>query len=232
MDKNELKKVWAGIFDNTTIMSIYKLMQRGYIKELIKPIKEGKESLVLAGEKNIAIKAYAIRASNFKKMQPYLFGDPRFSRIKRNQRSIIFAWCKKEFKNLQRAKKAGVSCPEPIAFFNNILVMGFIGKNLESAPRLSDIKIDNPLAKKLFNDIINNMKLLHKKAKLVHGDLSEFNILLYRNKPVIIDLSQAVLLEHPNADYFLKRDIKNVCNYFRKHGIESKEDKIYKEITK
>lgn len=233
MDKNELRKVWGGVFDNSTIMSIFKLMQKGYIKELVKPVKEGKESLVLAGRnaKDTAIKVYAVRAANFKRMQPYLLGDPRFQKIKGDRRNIIFAWCRKEFKNLQRTTDAGVSCPSPITFLNNILVMEFIGDNFEPAPRLSDIILDKPLAENLFKNIIEDIKILYQKAKLVHGDLSEFNILLHENKPVLIDFSQAVLLEHPNADYFLKRDILNVCKYFSKYGIKTKDKEIYEEIV-
>lgn len=238
IDKTNLRKTWGGVFDGSTIMSLSKLMDRGVIKELVKPINEGKESIVLAGRGNgnIAVKVYAVRATNFKKMMPYIFGDPRFEKVRKNQRSIIFAWCKKEFKNLQRALKAGVNCPKPIAFLNNILVMEFVGEK-EAAPRLSDYNISasgnegKKRAHIFFKHVVKDMRLLYKKARMVHGDLSEYNILI-SDKPVLIDFSQAVLLEHPNADEFLRRDVRNVCNFFRKHGVKAEEEKVYGKIVK
>jgi RIO kinase 1 len=66
---------------------------------------------------------------------------------------------------------------------------------------------------------------------MVHADLSAFNILMYRNKPYIIDLGQGVLLEHPNALEFLKRDIQNIVTYFRKYNIKADENKIFEKLV-
>ncbi|MBU3905049.1 MAG: serine protein kinase RIO [Nanoarchaeota archaeon] len=213
MNQSDLKKVWGGVFDNLAIMALYKLLSKGTIKEIKSVIKEGKESQVLFGEPNIAIKVYAIKASNFKQMQPYIIDDARFRGIKKNKKSIIFAWCKKEFRNLEKARKKGVSCPKPIAFLNNVLVMEFLGKDGVPYPRLKDSKV--PKDKKLFNEIIKNIKKLYK-AGLVHADLSEYNILV-GDKVYIIDMSQSVLTSHPNANMFLERDVHNVCKYFSKY---------------
>ena len=73
---------------------------------------------------------------------------------------------------------------------------------------------------------------MYKKAGLVHGDISAYNVLIYKNIPYLIDLGQGVLIEHPNAIEFLKRDIRNVVNYFKKFGIRADEDKIFKNIIK
>ena len=72
---------------------------------------------------------------------------------------------------------------------------------------------------------------MYKKAKLVHGDMSAFNILVHNNQPYLIDLGQGTLLEHPNAHEFLKRDIHNIVKYFNKYGIKTEEKEIYKNIT-
>ena len=209
---SEQRKIFSGILDDSTLMTLYKLSNKGYFDAIYGPIKEGKESTVLLAEKKgkkLAIKVYAIKAGNFKRMHPYLVGDPRFKKIRKDKRSIIFAWCQKEFKNLERSRKAGVRCPKPIAFMNNVLIMEFLGKDSEPYPRLKDTKLKS---KKIFEDIIKNMIKLHKKAKIVHGDLSEFNVLMGK-KPYLIDFSQSVLLSHPNSDMFLKRDIKNICKF-------------------
>jgi len=57
-------------------------------------------------------------------------------------------------------------------------------------------------------------------AGLVHGDLSEYNIMIWEEKPVICDISQAVLLDHPLSDQLLRRDIVNINNYFSELGVE------------
>jgi len=232
IDYSELQKVWKGVFDSRTILSIYKLMSQGVIKEIYGIIKQGKESNVLAGsspEGPIAIKVYAVKAADFKRMKLYLAGDPRFKRIKSDRQSIVYAWAKKEFKNLERAERAGVRCPKAIAVLNNVLVLSFIGEGLVPAPRLKECKLKEP--ERIFKEILNSMKRLYKNAKIVHGDLSEFNILLWRENPWLIDFSQSVMLDHPNADELLERDIRNVCNYFKKIGMKCKWEDVYKDIT-
>lgn len=228
----DARKIFEGVFDESTINTINRLSSKGLFFSYYGKIKEGKESTVILGDtkegKKVAIKVYAVEASNFKKMQGYLIADPRFEKIKLNKRSIIFAWCKKEFKNLKLARNAGVSCPEPLGFMNNVLVMEFLGDE-EPYPRLKDVVPENP--EKTFKEVIENMKLLYKKAGIVHGDLSEFNI-LYHEKPYLIDFSQSVVLSHPNSKSFLERDIKNVCRFFEKLGLEIDTEKILEEIIK
>ncbi len=63
---------------------------------------------------------------------------------------------------------------------------------------------------------------MYQKAELVHADLSEYNIMIWKGKPIIFDISQAVLVKHPMADTFLRRDLENLNNYFRKLGVEVK----------
>jgi RIO kinase 2 len=71
--------------------------------------------------------------------------------------------------------------------------------------------------KKIFNKILKQMKKIFQKAKLVHGDLGEFNIVLdEKGNILIIDWLQSISSEHPNAKSILERDIRNICNYFEK----------------
>lgn len=233
IDTAQLKKTWGGVFDNMTIQSLYKLMKQGRITEIKGVIKQGKESVVLnglCGEKPVAIKVYAIEAANFKRMWPYLAGDPRFRNIKSDKRSIITAWARKEFKNLERASKAGVNCPEPLAVRNNVLVMSFVGDDFIPAPRLTDVDIEN--ARLICDKVVMFIKLLYRKAQIVHGDLSEFNILLWNGEPYLIDFSQSVVADHPNARQFLERDVKNICKYFKKIGAECDAERILDGLMK
>jgi len=72
----------------------------------------------------------------------------------------------------------------------------------------------------MFWKIIDNMKTLYCKAKIVHADLSEYNIMVWRRDPVFFDFGQAVLRSHPNADFFLERDVRNIVSFFRKRGVD------------
>jgi RIO kinase 1 len=139
-------------------------------------------------------------------------------------------WTKKEYKNLERLNKAGVRAPKPIKFINNILVMSYIGDARQAAPMLKDVVLKNP--KEIFDTIVHFISLMYEKAELVHGDMSAFNVLMHRGKPYIIDVGQGVVLEHPGAYEFLKRDIHNIVNYFKKYNIDANEDNIYNSITK
>ena len=73
---------------------------------------------------------------------------------------------------------------------------------------------------------------LFYKAGLIHGDLSEFNILNYNEKPYIIDLSHGVKLDYPNVDELLQRDIKNLDRYFRKFNIRLDSEKVFMDVKK
>ncbi len=229
----EQRKVFAGVLDEQTLFTLYKLSNKGCFEILHGFVKQGKESCVLLAEQKsgsyVAVKIHAIAASTFKRIWQYLRGDPRFFKIKQSKRAIVFAWCKKEFKNLQIAyRKARIPCPEPIAQMNNVLVMEFLGENFTPAPRLVDIELENP--EKVFKDVIEYIQKLYK-AELVHGDLSFYNMLWHKEKAYLIDFSQGVLLAHPNAMYLLKRDIENVCKDFASYGIRANPEEVYEKVV-
>lgn len=162
-------------------------------------------------------------------MTQYILGDPRFKSFHKTRRDIIYTWTSKEFKNLELLESIGVPAPKPIIKHNNILVMEYIGSEDQPAPLLKDVKLSNP--KKIFQVIIDSISKMYHKTELVHADLSAFNILIYDKKPYIIDLGQAVLLDHPFAYEFLKRDIHNIVSYFRKYNIDEDWEDIYRRIT-
>jgi len=151
-------------------------------------------------------------------MLPYIRGDPRFAHVRGGTRSLIYAWAQKEFKNLQRIHKVGVRVPEPIAVNKNVLIMEFIGENGVSAPVMKETLLKNP--KQVFRRLLAYVRKLYQKAELVHADLSEYNIMIWKNQPVLFDVSQAVTLEHPMADQFLRRDLENLYKYFNRLRVD------------
>lgn len=210
------------VLDERTFALLTKLLNNGMLKGCYAPISAGKEANVyLANDiegKDVALKIYKIDSNTSKWMRNYIIGDPRFKRIPTNVSKMIFLWASKEFKNLKRAYKAGLSVPKPIFVKNNLLIMEYIGIESTPAPKLKDVK-DLINANEIFQKILDFIKSLYQKANLVHGDLSEFNILYHNQKPVVIDISQAVDIEHPKAEVFLVRDIKNIFNFFDRLGV-------------
>ena len=79
--------------------------------------------------------------------------------------------------------------------------------------------------------IINSIYNMYHKSRLVHCDMSAYNILIYKNNPYLIDLGQALLLDHPKSHEYLKRDIHNIVKYFIKYDIKFDENKIYNKIV-
>lgn len=117
----------------------------------------------------------------------------------------------KEFQALQLVYKNGVSVPKPISQNRHIIAMGII----EGGELSKWKKITNP--KRVLKEILRNIRKAFLKAKVIHGDLSEYNIILKPNMHVlIIDWPQYVLADHLNASELLMRDIKNVLTFFNR----------------
>jgi len=108
--------------------------------------------------------------------------------------------------------------------------MEYIGNNDKPAPLMKDVKLEKP--DEIFLQLISYIKIMYNKIKLVHCDMSSYNILIHNKIPYVIDLGQGVLLDHPNAIEFLKRDITNIVKYFKKYNIHSDDNQIFKDIIK
>jgi RIO kinase 1 len=164
-------------------------------------------------------------------MMMYIEGDYRFKNVKRDTRSLIATWAQKEFRNLETAAKAKIRVPKPIAIERNVLIMEFIGAEGVSAPRLKEEPPEDP--QKTYKQVLKYMRRLFQKAELVHGDLSEYNLMTWRGELVMFDMSQSVPTSHPLAQFLLERDITNVNRFFSRQGVKVlPNEQIYKEIIK
>ncbi|MFQ6074481.1 MAG: serine protein kinase RIO [Candidatus Bathyarchaeia archaeon] len=233
--RSEEYEVLEEVFDRSTLMTIYHFMNKGVIDEIHGSVKAGKESKLYWGRdkegNSLAIKIFLTVSAEFKKgMLVYIQGDPRFTRVRRDTRSLIYLWAQKEFKNLHSAFEAGVSVPKPITVRRNVLIMEFVGENGISAPLLREIQLKNP--DRIYRQILANVKRLYRKAGLVHADLSEYNVMIWKGKPVLFDVSQAVPREHPMATEFLRRDLKNISRYFKRLGVAIPSvEELFKKVT-
>lgn len=212
-------KVYEGVFDQITFKALHKLYPN-YFDSLKGPISTGKEADVYLAEKGdgyVALKIYRILARMYKGFDVYIRDDPRFKSVRNNPLQLIFAWTKKEYKNLLRANDAGVRVPEAFGFKKNVLVMEFIGSKESPSPLAKHQPPANPVK---WKDLIYSwIKKMWVDKRMVHGDLSEWNILNFNNEPVMIDISQAVLREHPLSIKLLKRDVDRITKWFQKLGV-------------
>lgn len=218
-DKDE-REVIEEVFDKRTLMVLYDILNDNIIKEFHGVIDAGKESRVYLaidsnGEK-VAVKIYLTTTAEFRKRLQYIIGDPRFKNVKKGIRSIVRVWARKEFDNLNRAYNNNVPVPKPIYLKENILIMQFIG-NEERAPILYEV---DDIKEDYYHQTIDAIDRLYN-ARLVHADLSEFNIFVHDDRIILFDFGSAVDLAHPNARYFLVRDISNINRFFSKHGINA-----------
>jgi len=216
-DKSKERATVEEVFDQTTRMVVFDMLNSGVFYELNGVVSSGKEARVYwATTKegtDLAVKIYLTSSAEFKRgMHKYIEGDPRFKDVKHDTRSLMAVWAQKEFRNLGEAYAAKVRVPKPMAVKSNVVVMEFIGKKGVSAPSLKEQPPDNP--ERVYKIIVTSVKRLYQKAKIVHGDLSEYNIMMWKGRPIIFDVSQSVSIEHPMADFMLTRDLTNVNRFF------------------
>jgi RIO kinase 1 len=216
---SDQRKVLEEVFDQSTLLAIEELVARKNLRELNGVVNAGKEARVYFGENvnggPVAVKIYLVSASDFRKRLSYIAGDRRFGNLPSGSRDTIYLWTRKEFKNLQLADAAGVRVPRPIAFLKNILVMEYIGNPPRPAPTFAETEVDETD----YDWTSETIGRLWKKAKLVHADLSEFNVFKTDKERVLFDMGSAVLSSHPQSEEFLKRDVSNMVRFFRKRGI-------------
>ncbi|PKI72988.1 hypothetical protein CRG98_006688 [Punica granatum] len=211
--------------DDRTRMVLFKMLNRGVFHDINGCISTGKEANVYHATRSdgqeLAVKVYKTSVLIFKDRDRYVQGDYRFRHAysKHNPRKMVKTWAEKEMRNLMRLKAAGIRCPSPLQLRLHVLVMEFIGKAGWAAPRLKDADLSLDKLREGYLEMIMAMRTLYQKCKLVHGDLSEYNILYFEDHLYIIDVSQAVDLDHPHALDFLREDCLHVSDFFRKHGV-------------
>lgn len=213
------------VLDPRTRMILFKILNKGVICEINGCISTGKEANVYhatnANGVERAVKVYKTSILIFKDRDRYVTGEYRFRHgyCKHNPRKMVKTWAEKEMRNLSRMHQAGIPCPEPVILRSHVLVMGFIGTDGWPAPLLKDVTLSESKARELYLQCIQTVRDIYWKCRLVHADLSEFNMLYEGDKLYVIDVSQSVEHDHPHALEFLRKDCTNVTDYFKKNGV-------------
>ena len=229
------------VLDPRTRMILLQMINRNVVSEVNGCLSTGKEAnvyhaLSIPQESGLetdttplhrAIKVYKTSILVFKDRDRYVTGEYRFRQgySKSNNRAMVKVWAEKEMRNLKRIYASGIPCPEPVQLRLHVLVMGFLGdKKGIPAPRLKDVElVGSDLEtrwKLLYLQLLGYMRILYQNCRLVHADLSEYNILYHNDKLWLIDVSQSVEHDHPRSLEFLRMDIKNVNDFFRRKGVD------------
>jgi RIO kinase 1 len=222
------------------------LIEDGLIDEVLSQLMSGKEATVytvLSDSEVRCAKVYKEAAKrSFKKAVQYQEGRKvrnsrrarameKGSKFGRDQQEEI--WQSAEVDALYKLAHAGVRVPEPYGCFNGVLLMELItDADGHVAPRLNDVSLSPEQARHdhavVMQDVIRMLCV-----GLIHGDLSEFNVLVDENGPVIIDLPQAVdASANNNAKDMLTRDVRNMTNYYGQYAPELLKTQYAKEIWK
>lgn len=237
-DKSE-RATTEQVLDPRTRMLLLQMINRNVVTEINGIISTGKEANVYhavvvdakGDETHRAIKVYKTSILVFKDREKYVAGEFRFKGgyNKSNNRAMVKIWAEKEMRNLKRLHAAGIPSPNPTYLRSHILAMDFIGNAKgRAAPRLKDIDFDDDAPARwwsVYIEILSYMRSMYQDCRLVHADLSEYNILYHDNKPYIIDVSQSVEHDHPRSLDFLRMDVKNINDFFRRSQVNVLSDR-------
>lgn len=226
------------VLDARTRMILFKMINRGVFDEFRGCLSTGKEANVYratCGDGQLAVKVYKTSILVFKDRDRYVTGEYRFrfGYSRSNPRKMVKLWAEKETRNLKRIWKSDIPVPKPLHLIDHVLVMEFLGdENGWPSPRLKDADINPEMYPSLYLQLLAYMRILFQECRLVHADLSEYNILWHCNRLYIIDVSQSVEHDHPASLEFMRMDIKNVNGYFSRQGVKPfSERRIFRFIT-
>jgi RIO kinase 1 len=220
------------------------LLEDGLIDDVTRQLMSGKEAMVfvvVCGDEVRCAKVYKeANKRSFRQSVDYTEGrktkNSRQARAmqkgsKYGRESQEAAWQSAEVDALYRLANAGVRVPTPYNFYEGVLLMELVtGIDGNAAPRLNDVELSAETAREYHAFLINQVVRM-LCAGIVHGDLSEFNILVGSDGPVIIDLPQAVdAASNNHAKDMLARDVTNLANYFGQFAPELLKTQYAKEI--
>lgn len=232
-----LIKRWTGpyvgyylTFAGYDCLALHALIESDKLDLFGQAIGVGKESDVFDAitpeGNNVAVKIHRLGRTSFRQTK-------RKRSYSKNKKHISWLYesrlaAEKEYEALKKLYDVKLSVPNPVAHNRHIIVM----ERIEGTPLFLLKEI--PDKEQILNRILDNIYLAYSKANLIHGDLSEYNILITPELDImIIDWPQWVSSDHPNYKFYLKRDISNILKFFkRKYDVLRDENEIFTEFFK
>jgi RIO kinase 1 len=216
--------------------SLRPAFDEGWIVDVRSVVKSGKEATVYlcrggarSGEDLLAAKVYRTRENRtFRNDAAYLEGGMRAAgrRVKLaaakktdfGRRALFSRWSGREFETLEALHAAGARVPRPVASLDGLVLLSWIGEGEEAAPPLRRVELDSGQAAVMLGTLLEQVELF-LASNTVHGDLSEYNVLVHGGEPVVIDFPQAVDARfNRQARELLGRDLQNLARFFGRHG--------------
>ncbi|MHA1557737.1 MAG: RIO1 family regulatory kinase/ATPase domain-containing protein [Candidatus Heimdallarchaeota archaeon] len=204
------------------------LKKTGLISDLVSEVNAGKEATIYIAHLNgapLIVKAFRHQLTCH-------------NRAKGNPQTRAASIAAREYYRLSRAFQLGLRVPTPAKQINNTIIMSFIGTDWRPAPQLRNVILEDP--EEAFDEIIEQMWIMYNKAKLIHGDLSEYNILFHNGLPIFIDFPQAIDMSLREMRFpenlkkslqVMQKDLKTIGDYFTKeYNIEYDFQRVYQYI--
>lgn len=234
----------AGRRDRLWIMSSMEhFYDEHLIDDVVREVKSGKEATVYCctanpatGKEYLAAKVYRPRMfrslSNDAVYRNSRNAHDEQGNTVRNRRRVptsgakgrafqVSSWIGYEFETHRMLYQAGAPVPEPLAYMGNAVLMDFVGDDGQPAPLLRSVRVPRTHAQRLFDTLIGAIETF-LRCDRVHGDLSAYNVLYWRDEVVVIDLAQALDPRHSDEVYqMLERDVERVCQYFQPYGVRA-----------
>jgi RIO kinase 1 len=228
------------------LASLGAFYEQHWISDILRMIKGGKEASVYlcasgqsVGTPNLAAKVFRPRnLRNLKNDQVYREGREILDEdgnsivdlgmLKAQHKRSVYgeqirhqSWIAYEFQTLKTLYAAGADVPQPYEMGNNAILMGYIGDKKSAAPTLNTVTLKPGEVRPLYERLLGNIEIM-LAHKIVHGDLSAYNILYREGEITLIDFPQVVSpCSHPCAYQIFSRDITRVCEYFARQGLRT-----------
>jgi RIO kinase 1 len=229
--ETQSRKLQDEFFDHSTLLAISRLITQGQFDSVDYPISTGKEGGVFrasGGEGYRAVKVYRIGNAVFRHLPAYAIEELRRETSDRNYARMVYAWTRREHSILRRMHDANVRVPVAYGYLRNVLVMEFIGADGVASRRLQEATVAEPQG--LYDDLVVQLRRMTIDAKLVHGDLSPYNVLWHEGTAVLIDVAQSMESVHPQAPALLRRDIDNFARYLNRLGADVDAEEFFSAV--
>ena len=227
------------------LTSLGAFYERGWISDILRMVKGGKEASVYQCASGRAVEAPTLAAKVFRPRQfrnlkkDHLYrldrevldehGNPivDLGMLKAQRKRSVYgelirhqSWLAHEFQALKTLHAAGADVPQPYEMGENAILMGFIGDELTAAPTLNTVQLKRSEAKALFERILHNVEIM-LAHDIVHADLSAYNILYWQGEITLIDFPQVISpARHRSGFQIFRRDLTRLCEYFTHQGLQ------------